>query len=82
MLVEGLPPGSLTWATRNGIDPGWSTEALLLADVYAALTGQQHPSRPQPSRRSGGKSKSGSSRYAALRSRLEAQRARLSRSRS
>lgn len=52
------------------LDTGWDVHAFLLADLFKAFTGQEHPARPQP--------KSGkSSRYASLRAALEQQRARL-----
>jgi hypothetical protein len=68
VLLAGLPDGSATWAARNGIDPGWDVRALLLADVFHALSGHAHPARPAPKKQS---------RYASARARLEAQRARL-----
>jgi hypothetical protein len=43
--------------------------SYLVADLYAVWAGEQHPARPKVKA-------SGPSRYAALRSRLEAQRAR------
>lgn len=51
-------------------EPGWDTVAYLMADVYHALTGQPHPSRPKP------EEAQKSTRYAKLRRALEAQRAR------
>jgi hypothetical protein len=65
--VHGLPPESAT-VRKLTADPGWSTEAYLLADLFAAFTGEQHPARPAPDKKS---------RYAEKRAALEAQRARV-----
>lgn len=48
---------------------GWGVAEFLLADLFHAFTGKAHPRRPEAQTRS--------ERYRALRSRLEAQRARL-----
>lgn len=48
---------------------GWGVGEFLLADLFHAMTGTAHPNRPSAT--------SGPKRYAALRARLEAQRARL-----
>ena len=45
VLVNHLPDGGHVWAKLTHEQPGWSLEALLLADVFAALTGKQHPAR-------------------------------------
>lgn len=66
-LLAQLPPESATSRIASDVD-GWLTGDFLLADVYHALTGEAHPSRPKP--RSG-------SRYAEKRRALEAQRARV-----
>lgn len=68
VLVYGLPAESLTVAALNGTDPGWDAGALVTADVFAALTGQPHPARPEPRK---------PSRAPSLHARLVAQRARL-----
>lgn len=46
VLIAHLPPGSAVWAAENGIPYGWSLTDVLLTDVFAALTGEQHPARP------------------------------------
>ena len=69
--MAGLPTDSAT--ARHYADPettGWGVTALLVADIYHVLTGERHPGRPNPKT-------TGPSRYAALRSRLQAQRSRL-----
>ena len=71
VLVAGLPHDSAS--ARRYADPettGWDVTAYLVADLYQAFTGERHPGRPTPKT-------SGPSRYAALRSRLQAQRSRL-----
>jgi len=45
VLTDHLPDGGHVWSAQTGEQPGWSVEALLLADVFWALTGEQHPSR-------------------------------------
>lgn len=45
VLVNHLPDGGHVWAKLTKEQPGWSLEALLLADVFAALTGKTHPAR-------------------------------------
>jgi len=45
VLADHLPDGGHVWAAQTGEQQGWSVEALLLADVFWALTGEQHPSR-------------------------------------
>lgn len=70
VLVRNLPAEAATARQVSKSAPGWDTVAYLMADVYHALTGQPHPSRPQPEE---GKK---STRYAKLRKALEAQRAR------
>ncbi|UIW13431.1 tail assembly chaperone [Arthrobacter phage Amyev] len=67
VLIEKLPPTSAT-ARHYAKTDGWDLHAFLLSDLFHAFTGEVHPSRPKPQ---------GSSRYAELRARLEAQRARL-----
>lgn len=68
MLVDNLPPGASTWARRSRIDDGWDLHALLLTDLFRALTGQDHPARPKPK---------GSSRHERLSARLKAQQRRM-----
>lgn len=70
VLVDALPSESATISALVGIPSGWTNTALLVADLFHAIAGEAHPSRPTP------KSTAGSSRYARLRSALEAQRAR------
>ncbi|UIW13268.1 tail assembly chaperone [Arthrobacter phage Crewmate] len=67
VLIEKLPPDSAT-ARHYAKADGWDTHAFLLADLFHAFTGEVHPARPKPQ---------GASRYAELRARLEAQKARL-----
>ena len=45
VLVHHLPDGGHVWAALTKEQAGWSLEALLLADVFHALTGKQHPAR-------------------------------------
>ena len=66
VLLHHLPADSATHVALTDTPAAWSLQSFLLADVYAALTGEQHPARPKPK----------SSRYADLRERLERQRAR------
>ncbi|UVK63536.1 tail assembly chaperone [Arthrobacter phage Janeemi] len=67
VLIEQLPPTSAT-ARHYAKADGWDLHAFLLADLFQAFTGEIHPARPKPQ---------GPSRYAELRARLEAQKARL-----
>lgn len=67
-----MPHGSATAAHLHGDIAAWSLTDVLLADLFQAFTGKPHPGKPKP------KKSGGASRYRALRSRLEAQRARLS----
>ncbi|GEB46944.1 hypothetical protein MTE01_28890 [Microbacterium testaceum] len=70
VLVFHLPPESAL--KRLGMPPsadGWDVNSFLLADLFAALTGKTHPGRPEAQSRA--------ERYRNLRTRLEAQRARL-----
>lgn len=74
VLIAHLPPESATLRALAKLPPssdGWDVHAFLLSDLYFAFTGEVHPSRPQVQKQS---------RYAALRSKLEAQRARMARS--
>lgn len=71
VLVHYLPPESAVVRTASDAPTGWDVPAYLLADLFHAFTGTPHPARPTQS--GGSKAK----RYAALRARLEAQRARL-----
>lgn len=48
---------------------GWDLTDYLLADVFHAMTGEPHPSRPEATSRA--------ERYRKLRARLEQQRARV-----
>lgn len=71
MLVAHLPPDSATWAVLNGVEHGWTLTDFLLADVFHALTGEPHPSRPSTAKAQ--KASRDSAKVAAL----LAQRARL-----
>lgn len=63
------------WAAITGEQPGWSLEALLLADIYGVLAGKPHPAREKSIE---ARSKSG--RHAKdHRARLRQQRARTKR---
>jgi len=68
VLLHHLPPDAATHAARSGIAPDVTLQALVVMDLYTALTGEQHPARPTPKK---------ASRYADLRKRLEGQRERL-----
>ncbi|QNO12676.1 tail assembly chaperone [Arthrobacter phage Tweety19] len=68
VLISKLPADSATVAKASDLSPGWDVHAFLLADVYAALCGKEHPARPQPKKES---------RYAKLREALERQKARV-----
>ena len=48
ILVENLPPDAGVWADLHGIARGWTLTDLLLADIFHALSGEPHPSRPSP----------------------------------
>jgi hypothetical protein len=69
-LVATLPTDSATTRRFSKSEKGWDLHAFLLADLFHAFTGSEHPSRPQPA------ASSKSSRYAETRAALEAQRAR------
>jgi hypothetical protein len=66
--VRHLPPESATARHYNPEAIGWDVTSYLVSDLYHALTGEQHPARPTREAKR--------SRYADLRARLEAQRAR------
>lgn len=67
VLIANLPPTSAT-ALRYAPAPGWDIHAYLLADLFKAFTGEDHPARPVAAT---------TSRYSELRARLAAQKARL-----
>jgi len=69
-LVATLPADSATSRRHSNTENGWDIHAFLLADLFHAFTGNEHPARPQPD------AHAKSSRYAGLREALEAQRAR------
>lgn len=68
MLVTNLPPDSASARKAGHGADGWDVKAYLLADLYHVWAGNPHPARPQPKK---------ASRYSALRSALEQQKARL-----
>lgn len=70
VLVAQLPHDSASVRLAADLAPGWDTKAFLLADIFMAVTGKPHPSRPNP-KKTGDKS-----RAARLRRALEAQRKR------
>lgn len=46
--VEHLPPGSAVWAHEHGVPFGWSLDAILLSDIFAATNGgTAHPARAE-----------------------------------
>jgi hypothetical protein len=69
VLVSALPIESAT-VRKLAEDPGWSVEAYLLADLYLAFTGEEHPARPRPK-------STGKSQHAEKVAALKAQRARV-----
>lgn len=69
VLVDALPRESATSRVMHGELADWTTEAVLLADVWSALTGERHPALPKP--------KAKSADATATRAALMAQRARL-----
>lgn len=71
-LVENLPPEAAVWRGSREA-PTWALTPtdVLLMDVYHALTGEPHPSRPKPAR--------STQRAAEVAARLRAQRERLAR---
>lgn len=71
VLVHRLPLDSATVVKTAELSPGWDTKAFLLADIFAAVTGEQHPARPS------GEKKAKKARAARLRAQLEAQRDRV-----
>lgn len=71
VLVRHLPTGSATWAQRHGIPEGWTLTDFLLADIFAALAGEEHPARPSTSRAAN------AARASDLVQRLREQRARM-----
>lgn len=56
-----------------GGESPWTRDQYLAADIFHALAGQVHPSRPQK----GTSAPKGATRHASLASRLKAQRERL-----
>jgi hypothetical protein len=78
VLADQLPDGGHVWAAQTGEQPGWSVEALLLADVFWALTGEQHPSR----KKSVDARTSSGTRVKDLRARLAEQQTRLTEQRT
>lgn len=76
VLIAGLPPESATSAAVAGRPAGWTVEALVVADVFHAVTGKPHPSRPGPSG-AGSTASAAAARHKDLAARLAAQRARL-----
>lgn len=66
--MHNLPPDAATWRRLNPEAAGWDVGAYLAADLYALWAGEAHPARPQKAAKA--------ARYAALRDRLERQRAR------
>lgn len=71
VLLNALPPDSAIARWANTEAPGWDVQDFLLADIYAAITGQQHPARPDPLK------KAKQTRAKSLRTKLQAQRARV-----
>ncbi|WP_424936669.1 MULTISPECIES: hypothetical protein [Bacteria] len=70
MLIKHLPPdAALRRLSLPDSAAGWDVNSFLLADVFHALTGKPHPAKPSAISRA--------DRYRDLRSRLEAQAARL-----
>lgn len=72
VLTDALPDGGHVWAALTGEPPGWSVEALLLADLFHAVVGKPHPAREKSAQ---ARSKSGR-RVTDLSTRLMRQRAR------
>lgn len=48
VFVAALPRDSSTARELHGPLADWSTEAVLLADVFHALSGERHPALPKP----------------------------------
>lgn len=46
--IQRLPGDSLLVIHGNGGRPRWSDEHYLIADLFRAWTGQEHPARPKP----------------------------------
>lgn len=44
-LVWRLPPEARVWSEEDS--RGWGVEAYLLADIFHAVSGSAHPSRPR-----------------------------------
>lgn len=74
VLLHHLPIDSVTVRRATQFDPGWDTKAFLLADIFAAVTGKQHPSRPSAEKRQK------QDRAARLRRALEEQKKRVAKS--
>lgn len=72
--MHNLPPDSALGrrlvAAQNEDAAGWDLHAYLLADIFAAVTGEAHPARPNPAK------KARRERAARLREQLNAQRER------
>ena len=70
-LAAHLPRESATYQALGGEHAKWTTEAVLLADLFHAWTGNPHPSLP--------KDTSKADRARDVTARLKAHRARLER---
>jgi hypothetical protein len=73
VLIKHLPADSATVRLARNGEEAWGREHYLLSHVYSALTGKPHPWLAKAAQSNGKPS-----RYADLRRRLNAQRARLS----
>ncbi len=68
MLIEHLPPDAALVRVAGKSPAGWGVAEYLLTDVFHALTGNPHPSRPKPPK--------DASRHVSLAQRLKAQAVR------
>lgn len=74
VLLHHLPIDAATVRKATKLDPGWDTKAFLLADIFAAVTGKEHPARPSAEKQQK------HDRAARLRRALEEQRKRVAKS--
>lgn len=46
-FIEYAPSGSPIWAIEHGLPYGWSLESVLLSDLFAQWSGEEHPARAE-----------------------------------
>jgi hypothetical protein len=76
VLIRHLPDDSATAVAING-EPGWTRGEVLLADLWSAFTGKEHPALGRARKSSKAKSASWITRIATARARLARRRHRI-----